>query len=441
MTAAVPAEQKFENERLSVLVHRKPGARVELVIRLTPEIVRKAHGESLKSVSKAVSIPGFRKGRAPVELVEKKFPTDVDRRWQEEMAGLALAEAEKLTSISPLSRNSRVTFNTHWHNLTDGAELAISFETEPVVPDVDPKQIELEKVERPAVNEAKVEETIRQIRYFFAKWQLIEDRNVEVDDCILLDVENIDMTPPAKVFTDTRFEVSHKGMAQWMYDLVIGRGKGDVMEGVSSADPDLTEEEKANFQPQKVRVCIKAIERADLPPIDEELAKKVGVASIDELRQQITQILERQADAHVQEKLREQVGKQLLQKHPFDLPFTLIEKETNFRMQHLLQDTSFYHHWMKLKEDDRKKTVQSVFEQSQKAVRMFYLCRKITEDANIKINPQDLPAPPSTTLEALLQPNPNYQVAGQNEVQQAEAFSRLLLEKAEDYLIAHASMK
>jgi trigger factor len=143
----------------------------------------------------------------------------------------------------------------------------------------------------------------------------------------------------------------------------------------------------------------------------------------------------------VQEKLREQIGQQLLEKYPFDLPFTLIEKETNFRMQHLLRDSMFYQQWSRMDEEHRKKTVQSVFDQSQKAVRMFYLCRKITEDANIQVRPQDLAKGPATTLEALLQPSSQYQLSEQKEVQQAEAFSRLLLEKAEDYLIAHATMK
>lgn len=441
MISAEPTEQKFENDRLSVIVHRKPGSRVEFVITLGAEFIRPAHNEAIKSVAKGVSLPGFRKGKAPSELVEKQFPREVDRRWQEEIASAALQDAEKLTKISPLSRNTRVTFNMHSHSLSEGAKLTISFETEPHIPAIDPKILELQQVEKPVVNDEKIEETIRQIRFFFAKWNLIEDRAVEVDDCVLLDVENIERSPSEKVFSDTRFEVSHKGMANWMYDLVVGRKKGETVEGISSPDPEASETEKTAFQPQKVRLTVKAIEHAELPPVDDEFAKKVGVNTVAELREQVSNILQRQSDAHVQEKLREQIGQQLLEKYPFDLPFTLIEKETNFRMQHLLRDSMFYQQWSRMDEEHRKKTVQSVFDQSQKAVRMFYLCRKITEDANIQVRPQDLAKGPATTLEALLQPSSQYQLSEQKEVQQAEAFSRLLLEKAEDYLIAHATMK
>lgn len=441
MTTAEPTEQKFENAHLSVIVHRKPGSRVEFAIKIGSGPVVKAYKEAIKSVAKGVSLPGFRKGKAPNELVEKQFPSEVDRRWQEEIASLAFQEAEKLSGVAPLSRNSRVTFNMHTHNTTDGAQLTITFESEPVVPTVDPKMLELQKVEKPVVNEEKVEETIRQIRFYFAKWDVISDRPIQVDDCVLLDVENIERTPPEKVFRDTRFEVSRKGMANWMYDLVIGLSTGDSVEGISSPDPESSETEKAAFQPQKVRVTVKAIEHAELPPVDDEFAKKVGVNTVAELHEQINRILQRQSDAHVQEKLREQVGLQLLEKYPFDLPFTLIEKETNFRMQHLLRDNLFYQQWTRMDEEHRKKTVQAVFDQSNKAVRMFYICRKITEDAKIQVRPQDLPSGPATPLEALLQPSSGFQLSEQKEVQQAEAFSRLLLEKAEDYLIAHASMK
>lgn len=437
MATAESTDQKFENEHLSVEVHRKAGSRAEFVISLKPAIAKRAHENSVKLVAKGAALPGFRKGRAPTALVAKQFPQEVDRTWQEEMASQAFKEAEKLTGVSPLSRDSRVTFTMHRHDLENGAEMSISFETEPVIPDVDPKLLDLKPVDRPVVDEAKIEETIRQIRYFFATWKTIDDRAVAVDDCVLLDVENIE-GEPQKVFGDTRFEVSEKGMAKWMLDAVVGRNQNEVIETVSLPDAELPEEEKAAFQPQKVKLTIKAIEHADLPAVDEELCKKVGLQTTDELHDQVKKILQRQADAHVQEKLREQVGVQLLEKFPFELPFTLIEKETNFRLQHLLQDGSFYQHWSQMAEEQRKKMVQSVFAQSEKAVRMFYLCRKITEDAKIKISPQDLADAPATTLEALLQPSSNYQVSGQKEVQQAEAYSRLLLEKAEDYLIANA---
>jgi trigger factor len=207
---------------------------------------------------------------------------------------------------------------------------------------------------------------------------------------------------------------------------------------VSVPDADLKQEEKEAFKPQKVRIVIKSIDQAKLPEVNEEFLKKLGVGSQEELKANIEKLLNKQADAHVKEKQREHVNEFLLTQYPFDLPTTLIEKETQFRMKQLSGDPSFLKYWRSLKEEDKKKAIDSIYFQSEKAVRMFYLCRKLLSDAKISISPQDLPQPPSTPLEALLNPDQMLQYHQQPEVKHAEALSRLVLEKAEDYVIENA---
>jgi trigger factor len=440
MTTAETTEMKFENNQISVNVHRKPASRVEFDMHVSKEIVEAAYKDAIREVAKEVSLPGFRKGRAPEPLVQKHFPSQIDQRWQELIASRAMQEGEKLTNISPLSRSSRVTYSMKKHNLEAGAHLSITFETEPVVPTIDPKVLELKKVERPVVDEKKIEETIRQVRFFFAKWDPVTGRGVEKGDFVVLNVDNIETTPHERVFSNTRFEVEEGRMAKWMMDAILGKQQGEAVEALSVVDDDATEEEKASYQPKKTVLSIEAILKAELPPLDDELAKRLGVNNVADLHEQIGKLLNKQADAHVQEKLRSQVSEQLLIKFPFDLPYTLVERETQFRLRHLLQDPQFQNYWGSLNEQARQNSIMSIFEQSQKAVRMFYLCRKIAEDAKLSVNPQDLPSAPNTALEALLQPSPQLLHGAEKEVQQAEAFSRLLLEKAEDYLIANATM-
>ncbi len=439
-SSTTTTEPTFENSDLTVSVHRKPASRVELHVRVSSPIAESAWKEAVKSIVKEVSLPGFRKGKSPAELVIKRYPREIDQRWQEEIASKAMQEAEKLTKVSPISRSTRVSYTMKTHSLT-GAELSISFEAEPAVPDINPQDLKLTKVERPTVNDEKVEETIRQVRFFFAAWNDVEDRAVEIGDYVLLDVEDLEQTPPKKVFSHTRFEVTEKSMAKWMLDLVLGKKKGDCPEGLSTPDEDLPEEEKSAFQPKKVRLHLLAIQQAILPELDETLAKNLGADHVQDLRTKIDHLLNQQADAHVKEKLREQVSEQLLALYPFDLPFTLVERETQFRMRHLLQDPQFQQQWAKMDQSEHQKTILSIFDQSQKAVRMFYLCRKFAGEKNIQVTPKDLPTLPSSALETLLQPSSSQPlISGSEEIQQAEAFSRLLLEKTEDYLISQADI-
>ena len=267
----------------------------------------------------------------------------------------------------------------------------------------------------------------------------ITDRPVKEGDFVLLDVDVIEEEPAARLFANTRFEVTPKSMAEWMRKLVIGMNSAEQKEGVSVPDEDAKAEDKAQLKPKKVRITFKAIENATVPPIDEEFAKKLGVDTLEDLRKSLLQHLNKQADAHVQEKLREQLNEILLNQFPFDLPSSLIEKETQFRMKQLLEDTHFQKEWQAMKDEERKKMVESVYTQSEKAVRLFYLCRKVIADAKLTITAADMPKAPTNALEALMTPQPNFHAHEHSEVRQAETYSRLVLEKAEDYLISHAT--
>ena len=431
--------QQLTNEHVQVLVHHKPACVVEYEVEAQVGLVKNARKRAVKVVAKEVTLPGFRKGKAPDELILKNFPGDVDKQWQEEIADEAFRESQKLAKIPLISRDARVTFRMKAHSLDKGATLSLSFETEPNIPSVDPKQFEPKTVKRPEANDEKVSETIRQVQLFFATWEQITSRPVQEGDFILLDVDVIEEMPPSPLFSNTRFEVADKSMAKWMRDLVIGKTVGETVEGVSVPDDDASLEDKEDLKPKKVRIHIKAIEEPKMPELNDDFAKRLGAGSVEEMRNTILQLLTRQADAHFQEAMREQASEFMLTKFPFELPASLIEKETHFRMKQLIGDPDFKKYWENLSDDERKKTLQTIYQQSEKAVRMFYLCRKVISDAKIRISAEDLPPSPTTPLEMLLTPQKLHHHQQNPEIQHAEAFSRLVLEKAEDWIIANGT--
>ncbi len=430
--------QTLHNENVRFTIHHKPACIVEFDVEALEPLVKSAHKKATRTISKEVIFPGFRKGKAPEEMVLKNYAKEVDKEWQQEIANACFRECEQLAKIPVLHRDAKITYNLKSHS-QNGALLVLSLETEPKVPQIDPKQLELKPVKRPEVNEAKIEETLRQTLLFFANWQHVHDRPIQEGDFVLLDVDVIEDHPPTPLFTHTRFEVTEKSMAKWMRDLVIGKNTGDSIEGISVPDEDASKEDKEELKPKKVRIAIKSIDVATLPVLNDEFAQKLGASSVDDMRAKITDLLNKQADAHVQEAKREQVNEFLLTRYPFDLPATLIEKETQFRFRQLLQDTDFQKYWENLSSEERKKIIQTVYQQSEKAVKMFYLCRKIVSDASIRISAADIPPPASSALELLMNPQKIFHHQRNPETEHAEAFSRLVLEKAEDYIIMNAT--
>jgi trigger factor len=434
MDQTTTESRQLVNEYVRFTIHNKPSCIVEFDVETLKPLMQIARKKAVKKVGKSATLPRFRKGKAPDHLIEKNFPDQIKKQWEQEIANAAFQECQKLARIPMLHKEAKVSYRIKNHS-SHGALLLLSFETEPVLPFIDPKEIQLKSVKKPEVTPEKIAETIRQTQFFFAKWEKITDRPVQENDFVTLDVDLVEEGTP--LFSNTRFEVNAKGMAEWMLSLVLGKNISDTAESISVPDQSATEEEKEELKPKKARITIKSIDLATLPPIDEKFAKLLGVSSVEELHRRIEELLNKQADAHVQETLRAQVTEILLKQFPFDLPATLIKKEVEFRIQQLAQDPDFKSYWDRLQAEERKKLFETVEQQSEKAVRMFYLCRKIVDEANIRISAEDVPSAASTPLEILLNPqNPNH--SNHPEIEYAEAYSRLILEKAEDWIIKYA---
>jgi trigger factor len=436
LVEATPLE--FSGDLVKVKAHFKPSCKVELEVEAAPSIVQEARKTAIKLVGKEVTIAGFRKGKAPESMVEKNYPKQVESELQKATADLAFRESAKVCKIPILNNELKIGYNMKSHSLEEGAKLILFFETEPTVPTIDPKTVKIKVVERPEVNNEKVEETIRQVLLFFAQWKHVDDRLIQENDFVLLDVDVIEEEPPVSLFSGVRFEVTDRAMAKWMKELVIGHKRGDVLEGISIPDEDAKEKDKEELKAKKVRVTIREVETAQVPELTDEFAQKMGVSSIAQMRTNIEKLLNDKADAHVQEKQREEVSEVLLNDFKFDVPGSLIDREVRFRMEQLLQDPEYSKHWNSMTTEAKKRTIGSIAEQSEKAVRMFYVCRKILADAKITISPNDIPKVVDTPLNMLIGGGRDVHPQGNTEVHQAEAFSRLLLEKAEDYIIANA---
>ncbi len=435
--SAEPALERA-NDAVRVFVHYKPACRVEFKIEASPSLVKKAQEQAVKLVGKEVVQPGFRKGKASEEYVLSKYSGAVDEQWKKSVADLAFKESLKLTEVPVLQPEPKVSFDVQKCTL-QGADLILSFETEPTVPAITPQDITLKNVDRPLVNPDKINETIRQVQLFFAEWKKLEEEPVQEGHFVLLDVDVIETEPSVGLFSGVRFEVKDRSMAKWMKDLILGHKAGEVLECISIPDEDASPREKEELTEKKVRVTIREVQEAKIPELTDAFAKTVGSFSVEEMYKSVEKLLTKKADDHVKEKMREQVSEVLMNNYPFDIPFSLIDRETRFRINQLLQDTEFQAYWKSMTPEFQKRTVQSVAEQSSKAVRMFYLCRKILGDAKISLSPNDAEPAKDTFLDLLVgrAQNDNLQA---NEMHQAEAFSRLLLDKAEDFIISHAKI-
>ncbi len=428
------SKEQFQNELLELSVEKKPHCQIEFQVVVKPALLEKSHETAIKTVSKEASIPGFRKGKAPKDLILKSFPGAVEEKWHQAVANESFQEASKLSNIRPLNTDSKVSFEPKSFS-KESAELIFTFECEPLVPELDFSKFSL-KDSTHEIEDGKFDEVLGRIRLFFASWQEVKDREAKLGDYSIVDVDILEEDGKEnRVFTNTRLEISEKTMAKWMRDLVIGMKAGESKEGLSTVDDDASEEDKKNFEPKKVKVTLKTIEEPVLPPVDDDLAKKVGVDSADIMKERLNHLIEKQAKEEHQKDLREQVAEQLLSECQFDLPKSLLDKEVSFRMQQLMSSPQEKANFNKLSEEEQTEKKKDIAEHAEKAVRLFYLCRKIVMDNKLTFSPEEITKDVKTPLDAMFVDrdllNPN-----KSEDQRAMIMSKLMLSTAEDFIVS-----
>lgn len=424
---------EFKNEQIQVLVWHKPACRIEMKVRAARLLIQTASRDAVKTVGKEVLLPGFRKGRAPDEMILKKYPKEVEKETHNQLADAAFADAQKLAKVPLLNNNARVTFDLQKMS-DEEAELMFTFETEPSVPTVDPKRFAPKHVERAQVGDKEIDEAIRQMQFFFAQWTPITERPIQEKDYIMIDLDTVEGESVQRVFNQIRFEVSKERMAEWMQKLVIGAKVGDILEGMSEPDANATEEEKKEFTPKKVRITVLKLEEATLPELNDEFAKKVGATDLANMRQSVTDMLNRQADDKAKDLLREQVNDFLVENYPFEMPHSLIQTEMEHRKRQLLQNPNFKRDWDQMSQEERKNFETKMTSESTQAVRLFYLSRQIVRDANIGITHKEVQDEAVSTLRAH---GMQQQIALDQIPKEvyALALSKVILARAQDYII------
>ncbi len=431
-------DQELATEEVRVHIHRKPACRIEMTVKTIPQLTKDARKNAIKTVSKEISLPGFRKGRAPDDMILSKFPTDVEKQLHKAIADLAFVAAQKVAKVPLLNNNSPISFDLKKQS-EEGAEVLFSFETEPAIPEVDSVGFEAKPVVRAEVGETQVEEAIRQMRFFYAQWKLIHDRPIQEGDYIMIDLDTVEGEEVQRVFHHIRFEVSKARMANWMKQLVEGAKTGDVLDGMSEPDDTATEEEKKEFKPKKVRLSVLKVEEAVLPEMDEEFAKKVGASDVAHMRQSIAGLLNKQADDKVQSELREQVNDYLIDRYPFELPRSLIETEKKHRLGQLTHDPKFKANWQKMSQEERKNLEERLSTESEQAVRLFYLSRQIVQSAKIPVTHQDVQNEAIATYQSHAGRDADIDQLPKEVY--ALALSKLILAKAQDYVIQSGNKK
>lgn len=429
--------EELKSDKIELRVSREPGCLIRFTILVPEEVVEAGYQQAMKRINKEISIPGFRKGKAPSSMIEKNYAGQIKNEWQDLILNESFQEALRLTNTTPFSRNGIKAPKIETFARGKPAEFSLSFEAVPDVPPVDAARLRVKKVKPKTVTKKQKERALDNLLHEHAEWEEIRDRPVKDKDYIDVDIHSLD-EPPHLLTKGTRMWVKKGVMPQWLHALVMGKGVGDVVEGVSEKD-DTEEGEETAFRPTRCSVAIKKIWSARLPEENDEFAQKYGVNTMEELHQKIEESLNKNVQILAHREMMNQLEESLLQVYPFDLPTSLVEREKNQRVHaenRRLQQLEYS------KEAIQK--MQPEMQQRQKELaleelRLAFLLRQVAQEQQLTVTKDELIAELNQELWVR---SPEERVVD-NSMEPEEIRSRLeviiLNRKAKEWLMDHVS--
>jgi trigger factor len=325
---------------MDVQVTKLPESRVALKIELTPQDVEQSLDRTYKQLVQRITIPGFRKGKAPRSVVERVVgheyfiheATDEAIRWAYRMA----IDQEHLVPIDEAEIEAGEN-GDHAH--LDPAE-PFHFEARVAVrPEVQLPEYHSLKVEREqvAVTDQDVEDLLGELRERNATLEPTV-RAAEVGDFIMMNVtgkiEGIEVVQR----DDADFELKDEENGNpdpvfpGLSKQLLGANRGDIREAALPL-PDLHPNDQWAGKTIFLRILVKEIKRKVLPSINDELAQSVSeLQTLDELRDALRRNLELERRLEADEKLVGQAVEEVASRTFIDIPPVLIEEELDRMM-------------------------------------------------------------------------------------------------------------
>lgn len=371
-------------EALSIQRTEKSGCEIALDIEIKAEAVEASFKDALKSVTKSVTIPGFRKGKAPINLVKKMYQKyiiqDLTQKLIEDYYPKALEQEE----ITPIAQGQIESMT----DIEEGKSFSfkVNVEVNPSFEAKDYKGIEVtrNKVEATGL---QVDERLKALQENQAIISTVEGK-AENGNLVTVDLQKLDEEGneiEGNLMPDLKIELGKStGIGEQLDKFLIGSEAGETKEYTHSYPEDFEDEELAGTN-EKFKITIKEIESKELPEIDDDFAQDLEEENLETLKANIKKDILEHAEKHEEERIVNTIADEILKRNPFDVPKSMV---SNF-IHNLEHD---YKEKNPNQEIDHAEFHRQYHDYAVNSVRWILVREQILKAENIEVTDEDVDA-------------------------------------------------
>ena len=361
-------------------------------VEIPREKVTEKIAEQYKELRHEAVIPGFRKGRAPQKLIEKKFSDDVKEQVRRSLISESYEQAIEQHKLQVLGEPDFE--NPDQIKLADDGPLNYTFSVE-IQPDIQLPELKGLKVRKPkiSVTEDHINQAMQNLREQQGSLTPVEDRGVEEKDYVIGDVH-------AKIDGNV---VSHQHDSQIVVrpGRIAGLQIDDLPQQLAGAKPGEKRTIKVtvpdNYPTENIRgkeveieIEVKDIKRLQPVEIDKDFLDSLGFQNEDELRQALREQMEERIDFDVKAAMRRQVSDHLLGQVNIELPTKLSLRQTDRVVNRRAVDLMMRGMSQEQVAANIDRLRAGAAEEGTRELKTFFILQKVAEQTGVDVSEAEL---------------------------------------------------
>ncbi|MEX1183673.1 MAG: trigger factor [Gemmatimonadota bacterium] len=311
-----------EAPELTVTVEKPAAWSRRLTITVPAERIVREKKQAAERLARRVKLPGFRQGRVPKGVMERRFGPAIEQEAIEKVIGEAYRQALESENLQPITQGSIDNFDYE-----PGSDLTFNVDLE-----VRP-EIELERVggftlvrEQPAVGDTQVDEVLQRLRTENAVWKTRQDATPVAGDMATVEITPLDDATSAEPSKPRSYEiVMGEDQALPAIEDAIRTLKPGADAEFAVELPENSEDPASPTVSHRMHIRMVELKAPEYPELDDEFAKGLGdFDDLATLRDRIRQDLEAEASREADRGVRMQLMQQVIEANPFEVPESMV---------------------------------------------------------------------------------------------------------------------
>ena len=371
----------------TVKIDEKNVATIDITI--DSKTAQDAYERTLKAFSAQVNIAGFRKGKAPKNVVEKYV--GAERIKAEVIDRLFPSEFQKAVQENKLNVAFHPSLEHVDFNIGQDLKLTATVELKPEVTLGQYKDNEIEYKEFKNPDDA-LDKELEQTQRRFSTLEKVDRKSTDKDS-VVFDFEGFVGEEKIEHGSGTNYtlDLANSNFIPGFAEGLVGHSAGEEFD-ISVKFPENYHEDKLKGADATFKIKLHEVKERKLPELDDELAKKAGKKTLDELKEDINKFLENNAKNQNDRIKSDAVFDKVVAEAKIEIQDAMLDREYEaVREEARAQATQQGADFEKLVEAEGKDKVEERFrEEARKRILNSLIVEKIAQSENIVIENKDV---------------------------------------------------